>query len=257
MKSRPPQPEEVEHLLRNAQLRDDIAPYLDESICRVNVQELPTPVENEFLASMLAWELALRAGDSPVVHAALELPHPDTLADARTQKTGCGKQFASYSPAASCWISPIILTDRELYTLIYRDILPSPEKKIDAADNYLHWDCADMGGDPEIWLRYYATPEERESWAADLPGPLPAHEIRRIRGPCRGGRSGVLWLLLGTPRSRSLSSRTAPSSGRTRPSCAAHQADVLHGGRSARHTAGLPLPLERASSHCPTIAAMA
>ena len=34
------------------------------------------------------------------------------------------------------------LSDRELYCLIYRDILPSPEKKIDSSSHYLHWDCA-------------------------------------------------------------------------------------------------------------------
>ena len=53
------------------------------------------------------------------------------------------------------------LSDRELYCLIYRDILPCAEKKIDSLANYLHWDCADMGGDPTIWLRYYASEEER------------------------------------------------------------------------------------------------
>src|SRR5258708_16424401 len=53
-----PLPDEVEHLLRNAELRNELEPYCDESIRRVNVDELPTPVENEFLASMLAWERA-------------------------------------------------------------------------------------------------------------------------------------------------------------------------------------------------------
>ena len=53
-----PQTDEVEHLLRNAQLRDELEPYFDESIVRVNVAAVPTPVENEFLASMLAWERA-------------------------------------------------------------------------------------------------------------------------------------------------------------------------------------------------------
>src|SRR5205814_10435742 len=56
------------------------------------------------------------------------------------------------------------LNDRQLYCLIYRDILPSPEKKVDLPTSYLHLDCSDASGDPEIWLRYYATPEERETW---------------------------------------------------------------------------------------------
>ena len=68
------------------------------------------------------------------------------------------------------------LSNRELYCLIYRDILPCGEKKIDAPDNYLHWDCADLGDDATTWLRYYATPEDRRAWAADFPGPLPKAE---------------------------------------------------------------------------------
>ena len=67
-----PQPDEVEHLLRNAELRDELEPYFDESIRSVNVDELPTPVENEFLASMLAWERAPDSADRPVVRAGAE-----------------------------------------------------------------------------------------------------------------------------------------------------------------------------------------
>ena len=40
------------------------------------------------------------------------------------------------------------LSDRELYCLIYRDILPSREKKLDHLSNYLHWDCTGPSGDP-------------------------------------------------------------------------------------------------------------
>jgi hypothetical protein len=175
MNTRRPQPEEVEHLLRNAQLRDELEPYLDESICRVNVQELPTPIENEFLASMLAWERAPVLAIGQWFTPELRLPHPDTLtADELHERL--------WQTIHQLFAARIVLdftdhlTDRELYAVIYRDILPSPEKKIDSPDNYLHWDCADVGGDPEIWLRYYATLEERESWASDLPGPLPDHE---------------------------------------------------------------------------------
>ncbi len=63
-----------------------------------------------------------------------------------------------------------------MYCLIYRDILPCAEKKIDSLTNYLHWDCADMGGDPTVWLRYYASDEEREAWADDFGDPLPPAE---------------------------------------------------------------------------------
>src|ERR1041385_2512422 len=76
-----PQPDEVEHLLRNAQLRDELEPYFDESIGRVNVDELTTPVENEFLASMLAWERAPVLPISQWFDPELKLPHPDALSD--------------------------------------------------------------------------------------------------------------------------------------------------------------------------------
>jgi len=58
MSSRRPQAEEVELLLRNAELRDELERYFDESISRVNVQHLTLAAENDFLASMLAWEQA-------------------------------------------------------------------------------------------------------------------------------------------------------------------------------------------------------
>ncbi len=45
------------------------------------------------------------------------------------------------------------LTDRELYCLIFRDILPAREKKIDWPNNYLHWDCTGANCDPEVWLQ--------------------------------------------------------------------------------------------------------
>src|SRR3990172_4339262 len=78
-----PLPDEVEHLLRNAELRDELEPYFDESIRNVNVEELPTPVENEFLASMLAWE---RAPILPICQwfdPQLVLPHPEALSDSQ------------------------------------------------------------------------------------------------------------------------------------------------------------------------------
>ncbi|HEY2882946.1 MAG TPA: hypothetical protein VGJ15_10940, partial [Pirellulales bacterium] len=68
------------------------------------------------------------------------------------------------------------LTDRELYSLIWRDILPSPEKKIDNSSSYLHWDCSDASGDAQLWLRYYATEEDRQQWSGDFGNELPPHE---------------------------------------------------------------------------------
>ena len=172
--SRHPNPEEVEHLLRNAQLRDELEPLADESIKSVNVQRMTTPLENEFLASMLAWERAPILPICQWFEPELVLPRPETLSESalheelwRTIEQLFGKRivldFTDH------------LTDRQLYTLIYRDILPATEKKIDSRANYLHWDCAATHDDPVIWLRYYASAEDRRNWLEETDEPLPDH----------------------------------------------------------------------------------
>ncbi len=172
-----PLPDEVEHLLRNAELRDELEPYFDESIRTVNVDELPTPVENEFLASMLAWERAPVLPISQWFEPELKLPRPETLSCEQLHER-------LWQTIHELFERRIVLdftdhlSDRELYCLIYRDILPCREKKIDVPDNYLHWDCADVGGDATTWLRYYASEQERLAWIEDVEGdePLPASE---------------------------------------------------------------------------------
>src|SRR5271154_3419473 len=79
--ARRPQPEEVEQLLRNAQLRDELEPYFDESIGQLKASGLPTPVENEFLASMLAWERAPALPIGQWFEPELKLPPPEELTD--------------------------------------------------------------------------------------------------------------------------------------------------------------------------------
>ncbi len=53
-----PAPEEVELLLRNARLRDELEPYVDESVALVSFRQMNLREENDFLESMLAWERA-------------------------------------------------------------------------------------------------------------------------------------------------------------------------------------------------------
>jgi hypothetical protein len=186
--SPPPRPsaEEVEHLLRNAQLRDELEPFLDESISRVNVKELPTPAENEFLESMLAWERA------PVVPVGmwfappLVLPPAESLSDEMLHA-------ALWDAIHKLYAMRIVLdftdhlSDRELYRVIRNDLLTSREKKVDTPSNFLHWDCADITGDPDVWLRYYASEEERRRWSEEFACQLPPSEIPPFRRklPCR------------------------------------------------------------------------
>lgn len=173
--SQHPTPEEVEHLLVNAQLRDALEPFLDESVDLLNVRRLPTPQENEFLASLLAWERAPVLPISRWFEPELMLPRPEHLDDAQLHRV-LWETLNKLCDQRIVLDFTDHLSDRELYCVIYRDILPSPEKKIDLPKNFLHWHCLDDSDEPETWLRYYATELERRTWAAETGLPLPPAE---------------------------------------------------------------------------------
>src|SRR4030042_2844018 len=170
--SRRPQEVEVEELLRNAELRNALEPFYDEAISRVNVRHLPLAVENEFLASMLAWEQA------PVVpiyrwfDPELRPPRPGMLADESLHEILWDVIHRLFRKRIVLDFTEH-LSDRELYSLIYRELVPSREKMIDPRPNYLHWDCTGPDRDPVIWLRFYAAEEDRELLAATYHLPLP------------------------------------------------------------------------------------
>jgi hypothetical protein len=163
-----PQYDEVEHLMRNAQLRDELERYGDESITVLDTRQVPTPVENEFLASMLAWERAPVLPIARWFEPPLALPSPESLDDAPLRDLLWSTIHKLFSKRIVLDFTDH-LSDRQLYCLIYRDILPACEKKIEHTENYVHWDCAGIGDDAEIWLRYYASEEERSEWGEQFP----------------------------------------------------------------------------------------
>ena len=69
--------DEVDLLLDNARLRDELEPYIDESVD--SAVRMPLSVENEYLASMLAWERAPAMPIAQWFNPPLQLPHPDSL----------------------------------------------------------------------------------------------------------------------------------------------------------------------------------
>jgi hypothetical protein len=76
------------------------------------------------------------------------------------------------------------LSDRELYAVVRRDILPAAVKRVDLPDNYFHWDCS--AGDAEdmtVWLTYYASEQEREQWQLEEGRDAPERETDAIGGP--------------------------------------------------------------------------
>lgn len=167
---------EVDHIIRNAELRDALEPYFDEAIYRVNTKRMATETENEFLASMLAWE---RAPVLPVAQwftPELQLPSPDTLEEFELHQ-------ALHEVIEKLHSKRIVLeytghlSDRQLYCLIIRDILPSHEKQLESLNSLLHWQCIDPVVDETIWLTYYATDEEREIAFRESNRLLPARQV--------------------------------------------------------------------------------
>ncbi len=170
-----PASDDVEHLLRNAELRDELEPLYDESIGRVNSEVMTTRCENELLASMLAWERAPILPISDWFDPPLDLPCPDLLDNEVLHDLLWETIHAFFSQRIILDFTDH-LTDQDLYCLIYRDILPSYEKKIERAHNYLHWDCANISDDTDIWLRYYASEEDRQNWTSETGGMVPPRE---------------------------------------------------------------------------------
>jgi len=180
IKPESPHSNEVEHLLRNAQLRDALEPLFDESISRVNAARMTTHNENEFLESMLEWERAPMLPICEWFDPPLKIPSPDALDDDQLGEVLTDTIEQLFTKQVVLDFTDH-LSHRQLYCLIYRDILPTFEKRIQRESNYLHWDCANIDGDPEIWLKFYACQEEREMWALETRKTLPLAE----EPPCR------------------------------------------------------------------------
>jgi hypothetical protein len=159
-----PDPEEIDCLLRNGELRTAIEPYLDESVWEIDFRRLPTEAENRFLESMLAWELAPLAPVARWFEPPLAMQPACTLDDDQIRERLWEVIERLHSKKIVLDFTDH-LCDRELYVIIRRDILPAALKQVDLPDNFIRWDCsASLDGDQTVWLTYYASDDEREIW---------------------------------------------------------------------------------------------
>ena len=162
---------EVDQLLLNAELKQQIEPYMDESVTIVNTNRMPTRVENAYLASMLEWERAPILPISQWFTPHLELPAPQELTDVQLSEILNTVILMLFEKGIVLEYTEH-LSDRQLYCLIIRDILTSEEKRVQLPGRFMKWQCLDARLDEELWLQYYATEEEREVWA-DTFGTVP------------------------------------------------------------------------------------
>lgn len=166
---------EIELIIQNAALRDELEPFYDDSIFAVDLDHMSTQSENQYLASLLAWERAPVLPISKWFEPELVMPPMDALDDdaLHAQLHQVIGRLYEKNIELECTGH---LSDRQLYGLILRDILPAQEKRLGLSDAILRWQCLDSIQDEESWLRFYATAEERDEWAAQTGLRLPPRE---------------------------------------------------------------------------------
>ena len=170
--TRRPATDEVDLLLANARLRDELEPYRDESIDDTSVSRMSLRTENEYLASMLAWERAPALPIASWFTPVLELPSPDSLDDPTLSALLSETIAQLYSEKVVLRFTDH-LSDRELYKIIYRDILPACEKKVELPGKFFEWRCIE---DNETWLRFYADAIERRRFQEEHEVDIPPSE---------------------------------------------------------------------------------
>ena len=177
--ARYPEPAEVDCLLRNAELRDAIEPYLDEAVLEIDFRALPTAAENRFLEAMIAWE---RADEEPIARwfdPPLAMQPACTLDDEQLRERLWDVIERLFEKRVVLDFTDH-LSDRELYALIRRDILPARVRRVDLPENFVHWDCsASECDDATVWLTYYATDAERELWSHEEGREPPPRQVPR------------------------------------------------------------------------------
>ena len=166
---------DVEMLLKNARLLDEIEPFLDESLDVVDLNAMSTCSENEYLASMLAWERAPVLPICQWFEPTLTMRHHESLSDNQLKQELYQVIGRLYEKNITLNMTEH-LSDRQLYCLITRDILPAQEKRISNEENYIRWQCLDPVIEEETWLRFYATEDDREAWQLETGLRLPPQE---------------------------------------------------------------------------------
>lgn len=168
--------DEVDLMLANARLRDELEPYRDESL-DTSTSQMNLRTENEYLASMLAWERAPALPIASWFTPVLELPSPEAIDDEVLDRILIDTIDRLYSQKVVLRFTDH-LSNRELYKIIYRDILPCCEKKVEIPGKFLEWRCIE---DSDTWLRFYADAVERRRFQEEYDVELPGVETPRFR----------------------------------------------------------------------------
>lgn len=142
--------------------------------------DCPPEVAAQFWQSVAAYEQApLTTHFQQLEEAGVELPAPDALDDVRLT----AKLWEVIEALARLRVflgQTDHLSDRELYALLWRELLREPVKDLPLDESSAwHIDLLSGGGEEEtrLYLKYYADEETRQRWRADFPDDeMPPHE---------------------------------------------------------------------------------
>lgn len=155
--------DEVDEMVRNAELRTELERYYDDSIAQMDFQHIPLAKENQYLEMMLAWEMAPILPIAEWFNPPLRPRRPAGMSEEELRAELWNLIHLLYEKKIVLDFTDH-LSDEELYLLICCDILSSREKNLPNREGYLHWDCANVSASQSAWLMYYAMDEEREAW---------------------------------------------------------------------------------------------
>lgn len=153
----------VDEMILNVFLQEALKPYQDDDTRRVDFTRMSLSEENKYLLQMLEWEMApvlpIASWFSPVLS-----PLPASELSDTDLKAELDSLILKLYDKNVVLVFTTHLSDRELYALIIRQILPSYQKMIVQEGEFHYWNCSCTGkddADREVWLTYYATDEER------------------------------------------------------------------------------------------------
>ncbi len=143
-------------------------------------EDCPEEIRERFLESVVAFEEAEPVAlFDELAKMGLRLPAPDEMDDVHLNNKlweiiRCMSLLGSYLHNTDH------LNDRELYSRLWSELLREPTVLLPHNQSYAeHIDIIGSGSEEDIqlYLKYYADEEARQSWAEEFPGdPVPPHE---------------------------------------------------------------------------------
>lgn len=183
MNHNPHEPDEeadIDREIRIERMKREIDEIAGGKMCSGSFGPVPSRIEEAFLEQVLAYERAeFDTNFNRLVQRGVAMPPAAELDDvALSAKLW---EVIRELGELRCFLHDTEhLSDRELYDWLWRAGLRDETPDISGSPDGA-WHTSPIGAgnteDAAIWLKYYATEEERRRWNCDYPSdPIPAHE---------------------------------------------------------------------------------